>query len=152
MDHLSTAELEWLAELETLPVARRAAPTVQQLQTAAILMLIELESSRLEVCLVPSPNPTHERKQRVAVTQNPEWYSRLCREFPRRDRGGYKAKPRTMIKRSHTLKALERMASGDFNGVYAERLDLYVRQYASAHLLEETSNSFISTGDANRQS
>lgn len=87
--------------------------------------------SRLEVVLVPSESryqPTAQLR-RVAVSQNPRWYRDFCAEFPRA--GKPRKKPRTIIKRQHTLQTLNQIAAtGAFITLYAERLEPYVREYA----------------------
>lgn len=68
---------------------------------------------------------------RVPVTQNPEWYRALCSAHKRYRLNRKWRRPRTIIKRCNTLKALDRMMDGNFTGVYAERLIEIVREYAA---------------------
>lgn len=47
-------------------------------------MLHEFEDQRLEVGLVPAPEPQHMGHCiRLAMNANPNWYQELCRLFPR---------------------------------------------------------------------
>lgn len=58
---------------------------------------------------------------RAPITQNPPWYQKFCREHER-PRRRY-PKPRTIIKRVNTVKALKRVIQGRTNGfVYDERI------------------------------
>ena len=107
----------------------------RDIQAAVVHMLIELESNRLEVVLVPSGDCSHERMSRVAVARNPEWYRALCAEFPRA--GRERRKVRTIIKRRETLSALERIAiAGKDGSVYCERLWPYVVDYAKSEMVK----------------
>ena len=81
------------------------------------VMAEELEGSWLEVCKIPS---RHGGYIRVPVSVNAEWYQKFCgRHLSRRRRY---PKYRTIIKRRDTLNALRRLQSGNYKGVYAERL------------------------------
>lgn len=99
------------------------------IMAAAWYMLQEMIQNKLVVVLVPSPDPSHERKQRQAVLSNPTWYSELCQEYPRE--GCKKKKVRTIIKRRGTMTALERISErGFFSTTYELRLEPYVIKYA----------------------
>lgn len=65
----------------------------------------------------------------MAIEQNAQWYRDFCAAYKNR-RKRY-AKPRTIIKRCDTKRALERIACGNVNGVYAERLLPVVEQRAA---------------------
>jgi hypothetical protein len=81
-------------------------------QVAAVELLGELESSCLEVVLVPERRRTCEGGMiRVAVSKNATWYQRFCRQYAS-SRRRRKAAFDTMIKRAHTVRALERFAAG----------------------------------------
>jgi hypothetical protein len=86
----------------------------------------ELSAHRLEVVLIPAPDPRHRNhKVRCVQDQNPRWYQSLCdRHQSSRRRRSFKSD--TRIRREHTLRALERIAGGDTRGSYAERLAPYV--------------------------
>lgn len=73
-------------------------------------MLMELKGNKLEVIALNG--------LRVVVDTNCPWYQQLCSKHVRFRRGRY----RTIIKRSHTIKCLERLIKGDLSGVYAERI------------------------------
>ena len=61
---------------------------------------------------------------RVPVSVNTYWYRRFCAQYETM-RG---RKYRTIIKRCHTIRALERMEAGNFAGVYAERLEPFLSE------------------------
>jgi len=81
------------------------------------LLVDELNGGWLEVCKIP----TKRGYIRVSVSVNCEWYSRLCAAHTAQRRKRYR-KPRTIIKRCVTLKALDRMSRGNMTGVYAARI------------------------------
>jgi|GEM_PF-2676617 len=83
----------------------------------------ELESHFPETCKVPGRFGGYVR---VAVQQNCEWYRRLCRKHLA-SRKRY-PKPRTIIRRCHTLAALKRIAAGNAEGVCAERLMPFIEE------------------------
>lgn len=79
-------------------------------------MLAELQGNRLVVAKFRVEGGYI----RAPVSWNAPWYQRLCgahtasrRRYP---------KPRTIIRRQHTIVALRRMLRGDMTGVYAERI------------------------------
>lgn len=88
------------------------------MQALASELLEELQSERLEVTKIPGRDGGYIR---AVITQNPEWYQRLCerhqgrrRRFPR---------SRTIIKRQDTLRVLRQLAEGDSRPtLYQERL------------------------------
>ena len=66
----------------------------------------------LEIILVPSRLPecaADGGKIRVAVSQNVEWYRRLCSDYPV---PSSRKKPRTTVKRQEVVRVLSRLASG----------------------------------------
>ncbi len=66
-------------------------------------MYEELKRNRLEVILVPAPDPKHTGHMIRAVDgQNPSWYQKIFGQDE-------------SIKRQHSLKALKRISSGDVN-------------------------------------
>lgn len=99
---------------------------------AAAEMLAELEQRRLEVILVPAPDPRHHGHAiRTAVMTNPRWYRRLCRQYPtQRSRPRRRQKPDTAIKRSHVARALAELSKGAVSTEYATRLLPFVRERA----------------------
>lgn len=104
-------------------------------QAAAEELLGELESSCLEVALVPTRWRMNEGGCiRVAVSKNATWYQRFCRQYPSSRIRKNQAFD-TCIKRAHTLRALKRFAQGASpRGSYGERLLPIVRQRAQASL------------------
>ena len=98
------------------------------LADAALELLAELESTRLDVVLVPAPDQRHSGHMiRVAQEGNCEWYRSLCDEYQSsRRRRSFKSD--TKIKRAHTVRALERIIAGSYEGAYAERLMPYVEE------------------------
>ncbi len=89
-------------------------------------MLNELESSQLEVALVPCKRHTNEGGMiRVAVNKNPKWYSDLCNQY-QRQRG---FSDDTYINRVSVLRSLKRLIRGGYPvGVTAMRLLVVARQ------------------------
>lgn len=104
-------------------------------QVAALELLAELESSRLEVALVPTRWRMNEGGCiRVAVSKNATWYRRFCEQHLSARRRLNRSLD-TKIKRQHTLRALQRIAEGKpTRGVYAERLRPFVQRRAQASL------------------
>lgn len=79
-------------------------------------MLFELATQRLEVCLVPAPNPRHAGHQvRCLVNENPDWYRRLAKRSmkkrrPNRHRG--RRWEGTDLRRHLVEQSLERLSNG----------------------------------------
>lgn len=74
-------------------------------------MLAELTSHRLEVILAPSKLPDRAERGdmiRVTLDRNADWYRRMCDDHPSTRKRKNRA-PDTMIKRQHTIRALEDM-------------------------------------------
>lgn len=86
-------------------------------------MLAELESNSLQVCLAPSKRQINEHDQiRVALSRNAKWYRDLCSHF-HSGRKKHRTNFDTLIKRQHTLSALNRLLSGHARGgLYEERI------------------------------
>lgn len=102
-----------------------------EMRKAAEAMLAELYEHRLHVVLLPSlphHQPT-ERLRRVAVTQNPCWYQRLCSRYTRNRRNQRKKKD-TYIVRSCVERALIEIATGYSSTPYAHRLLPFVKEQA----------------------
>lgn len=81
-------------------------------EAAFELMIAELESSRLEVGLVPERRQTCQGGMiRVALSRNCAWYRRYCADHPScRKRRNLAVD--TRIKRRDTLRLLDRLARG----------------------------------------
>lgn len=93
-------------------------------------MLAELESSCLEVILVPSRDRVNEGGCiRVAVSKNCTWYRRFCgRHASSRIRRNTAFD--TCIKRRNTLRALNALIAGKPAGKYAAELLSIAARYA----------------------
>lgn len=88
-------------------------------------MFKDLENSFFEVVLIPAPDPQHsEHKVRAVRYANPLWYSKLCRTYCSiRGRGRKRMKrERTIINRTNTSRALQRMIDGQDAGIYGDRI------------------------------
>lgn len=71
------------------------------------IMIAELLERRLEVCLIPAPEPRHHGHFiRACSEANADWYRRFCKKYlsSRKDQN---RKGRTLIKRQCTIEALE---------------------------------------------
>jgi hypothetical protein len=106
-------------------------------------MLAELESSQLEVVLIPSQDPDiADRGGMIRAVQmaNPEWYSELCSRFTR----GHQSRKRTpnhdtVIDRRSTLAALRRLVNYlEVSSVYGARLEDFITEK-----LRHATNNFI---------
>lgn len=85
-------------------------------------MLNELQSHRLEVCLVPQKRRTNEGGMiRVAVSKNCTWYRAFCKAHPSH-RVRHNNCPDTRIKRFRTIDALEKMIAGVRSTYYFREL------------------------------
>lgn len=95
---------------------------------AAALMLDELQQQGLEVQKLPGePNDI-----RGAVTRNCLWYREFCSEYlnPR----GRWTKPRTVIRRRHTIRNLRNIIEDRVNEqLYVHRLRPHVLNFARRH-------------------
>lgn len=99
------------------------------LQECALAMLDELESTSLEVVLVPQRVYTNEGGMiRVAAAKNCAWYRRFCAAYLS-SRVRRKTLVDMAIKRRHTVRALREIAAGRCRSRYAVRLLPWVRQW-----------------------
>lgn len=90
-------------------------------------MLCELESSHLEVILVPQRRFTNEGGMvRVAVSRNCKWYRAFCRANPS-SRVRRNSAPDTRIKRFRTVAALGAMIAGEHSTYYRRELERIAR-------------------------
>lgn len=88
--------------------ARRTSPQRGGIQH----MLDQLESSTLEVILVPQRRHTNEGGMiRVAANRNCAWYRKFCDSHPS-SRGTRRGLPDTRIRRASILSILRRLAAG----------------------------------------
>lgn len=77
-------------------------------------MYYDLVSNRLIICLVPNKNEEKEKdglKIRQVESNNPQWYSELCKRYPRKKNQNRKCK-RTIIKRERILSILNLLKNG----------------------------------------
>lgn len=92
-------------------------------------MLADLTSHRLEVTLAPSQQQEIAERGgmiRVVMDRNAPWYQRMCADFPS-SRKRDKRAPDTLIKREHTITALESMIrTGMVKGANQERILAYI--------------------------
>ena len=92
-------------------------------------MLFELENSTFEVILIPASEQKHANHCiRVKASGNPSWFSKFAGNYQSITGVGRKRKrkPTTFIKKRATLEALERILSGNYSGIYAERLISFI--------------------------
>jgi hypothetical protein len=85
------------------------------LRQAYEFMYYELLSNKLDVCLIPSiyPDIAADGGCYRAVSQNnPNWYSELCRQYPRDGQSIRRKKIRTIVKRQEILRTLCRLKDG----------------------------------------
>jgi hypothetical protein len=108
-----------------------AAVEIEVIQAAADQLLNELESSRLEVVLVPQKRRTNEGGCiRVCANKNATWYQRFCAQFIS-SREVRRGKLDTRIKRRNTERVLRAIAEGQTPAsVYFDRLLPFLTQRA----------------------
>lgn len=105
-------------------------------------ILFEFMGSKPEICLVPSNDENCAKDGgmiRVPTTVNPEWYQRMCKDFPPVNWKQYKKfrkKQRTIVKRKDTVKNIKLLIKNlESSSKYApyiideaqHRLELYQR-------------------------
>ncbi len=95
------------------------------MRVALAVMLAELESSKLEVVLVPldprKRNYNEGGMKRVAVSRNATWYQKLCAQYPS-SRGTRRGGFDTRLRRANVLRALLRLQRGLYTGKYRQDL------------------------------
>jgi len=98
------------------------------IRSVAAELLAELEAHRLVVIKFRTTHEGDETWRRAAISSNPRWYSRLCRR-EEKSRRRY-PKPRTVVRRPHTLTALRRIVAGtaDPASLYVRRLMPFIRE------------------------
>lgn len=104
-----------------------------ELREALTEMLEQLESSCLEVMLIPQRYRTNEGGMiRVAVSKNATWYRGFCAQYLSGRQRKNNA-PDTKIKRAQTLRTLRRLLTGvPPQGEYAFRLMPIARRLAAS--------------------
>lgn len=100
---------------------------MKHLGRAARSLLEELESGGLVVAKFR----TEDGWVRKPVSVNVRWYQEFCAENPSNRKRQRWKNPRTIIKRCDTITALHRIARGNLNGLYAQRLLPYLRKRAN---------------------
>src|SRR5262245_39829566 len=84
-------------------------------------MLGELLEHKLEVILVPAPDPKHTGHYiRVVADKPPRWFSEVARRYMRSSKRYPRPRP-NFLKRAGTLRALEAIAAGRIATTYAQR-------------------------------
>lgn len=109
-----------------------AARRIVMLRRAAQKMLLELESSHLEVVLIPSRDPDCAMRGgmiRAVQERNARWCRDFCAMYPKhRTRPRRKRKPDTRIRRELTINGLNEILRGRCRSVYAERLAHFIER------------------------
>lgn len=97
-------------------------------------MQYELQSSRLEVILIPQCDPVNVGAcVRAAVSFNCEWYRKLCADFESNRRRKYR-KFKTKVKRKNIERILSRLIAGkESDSIYAE----WIITYAQNHIIRK---------------
>lgn len=100
---------------------------------SAQLLLAELESSQLQVVLVPALRQNAETDCiRVAVEKNADWYRRFCARH-QSSRGHRRGKFDTRIRRANVVAVLRRLSSGlPTRSKYAVELTAIAERLAQA--------------------
>lgn len=91
-------------------------------------MLADLQSSCLEVVLIPSRDPDCAMRGgmiRAVQYQNADWYRKFCKEHPS-NRRWQNRKGRTLIKRNWTIKGLNDLIEESPKTIYTERLRAFI--------------------------
>lgn len=96
-------------------------------------LLEELESTQLQVVLVPSRRPNADSDCiRVAVEKNADWYRRFCARHPS-SRGTRRGKFDTRIRRANVAAVLKRLSAGlPSRSKYAGELGAIAERLAQA--------------------
>lgn len=103
--------------------ADRVGNRIHGLARSLIVMLDQLESHQLTVCLAPSKRSDRREWDmiRVKIDENPRWYRKHCGNHPS-SRGTRRGKFDTRIKRKDTMRALRGLLDGRYHGKYREDL------------------------------
>lgn len=81
----------------------------------------ELREQKLEVVLVPAPDPKHHCHYiRVVENRPPVWFSEFAHHYMRSSKRAPRPRP-NFIKRRETMRALESIAAGKTDTIYAQR-------------------------------
>lgn len=85
------------------------------IQQAAQHMAAELAAQKLTVIAIPDGRENSHRGVRCVCCPNPDWYSRLCQQHLKMRLNRKWRRPRTVIRRIDTLKALYQIAQHGIN-------------------------------------
>ncbi len=89
------------------------------------MMLGELEQQKLEVVLLPAPDPQHQSHMiRAKENTNPEWYQILCSNYPRNRRSRTDKYTDSYIKRDRIIKCLNRLLKNKVTKKFLYEIDL----------------------------
>lgn len=99
----------------------------------AQILLDELDSSCLEVVLIPSGDAECAMRGgmiRAVQTQNADWYRKFCKQHESNRKDRYRwSKFKTKIKRAHTRRALGELIEGKCVTPYAKDLQSFIRRW-----------------------
>lgn len=99
----------------------------------AQILLDELESSCLEVALIPSGDAECAMRGgmiRAVQSQNAEWYRKFCAAHGSNRKDRYRwSKFKTKIKRQHTRRALRELIAGKCETPYAKELYSFIQRW-----------------------
>jgi len=79
------------------------------------IMLGQLKENKIKVILIPAPDPQFSGHMiRASIESNPEWYSELCNNNPRKRKRG-EIKNYSYIKRDRIIKLLQKLINGNIS-------------------------------------
>lgn len=116
------------------------------LHIALSWVLEDMQEQRLQVVLIPAPEPQHPTHMvRNAITQNPEWYRELCKTYETHRTCPRKRKhPDTRLKRRNIIRILERLISvGSSSSKYTEDLLKIAEEYYQTVLFTQELNQEV---------
>ncbi len=122
--------------------------TDSDIRFIASILLEELEAMKLTVIVVPDGRENSHRGVRAVVCPNPEWYSQLCQSHLALRRNRRWKRPRTIIKRCNTLRALRVIVDSGINRkfIYHQRLLSVIQSHAHTHRRESDARSIPTAG------
>ena len=112
-------------------------------QCIAKMMAEDLEANRLLVTLAPCWGWYGDdgRYRRIVEGRNPRWYREFCAMYQsNRSRTRRGRKPDTLIKRRHTLRALDEIWEGRIKTEYAQRVYEFVQSETILFIKEHGSD------------
>lgn len=99
------------------------------IQSAARCLLADLDAGHLHVAKVRAGRDSG--YVRVVIQYNSDWYRCFCRKHETRRRSRASRKPRTIVKRCHTRKALLHLAAGKNSTLYSSRLIEFIERWVA---------------------